>query len=66
MTSFCVSVIRGIKTPLLLVLEVTSRAAEAAGVVVPMPTWAKMLLRLSKLIAVKSNRNLSFFNICYF
>jgi hypothetical protein len=40
MASFCAAVTRGIKIPLLLVLELTSKAAEAAGVSVPMPTWA--------------------------
>ena len=43
MASFCVAVILGINSPLLLVLEVTSKAAEAAGVLVPMPTWAYSL-----------------------
>jgi hypothetical protein len=28
--------------PLLFELEVTSKAAEAAGLSVPMPTWAKV------------------------
>jgi hypothetical protein len=39
MASRCASVIRGGKKP--LVVLVTSNAAEATGVVVPMPTWAK-------------------------
>ena len=38
MASFCAAVIRGINIPLLLVLELTSNAAEAAGVLVPIPT----------------------------
>ena len=37
MASFCAAVIRGINIPLLLLIELTSNAAEAAGVFVPMP-----------------------------
>jgi hypothetical protein len=38
MASFCAAVIRGIKMPLLFELELTSKAAEAAGLSVPIPT----------------------------
>ena len=53
MASFCVAVIRGINIPLLLVSEVTSKAAEAAGVFVPMPTWAKVFVAINTNTAIK-------------
>ena len=41
------AVILGINIPLLLVVEFTSKAAEAAGVLVPIPTCAKAFVAIS-------------------
>ena len=60
MASFCVAVIRGINIPLLLVLEVTSKAAEAAGVLVPMPTWAKVFRDVINAIISNKSFELTF------
>jgi hypothetical protein len=46
---------RGGKNP--LVVEVTSSAADACGVVVPIPTWAKVV----KLVAITATNNVNFF-----
>ena len=35
--------------PLLFKLELTSKAAEAAGLSVPMPTWAKVFALINKM-----------------
>jgi hypothetical protein len=48
-------VIRGGKKP--LVVLVTSSAEEGAGVVVPIPTWA----RPTKLVAIKAKLSINFF-----
>jgi hypothetical protein len=46
---------RGGKNP--LVVEVTSSAADACGVVVPIPTWAKVV----KLVAITATNNVNYF-----
>jgi hypothetical protein len=55
MAFLCACVMRGGKNP--LVVEVISNAAEAFGVVVPIPTWAKVV----KLVATKTAENINFF-----
>jgi hypothetical protein len=54
-TFLCASVIRGGKSP--LVVEVTSNAADACGVVVPIPTCANVV----KLVAITATNNVNFF-----
>jgi hypothetical protein len=59
----CVAVIRGGSKP--LVVEVTSNAADACGVIVPIPTWANVV----KLVAITATNNVNFlivFNLIVF
>jgi hypothetical protein len=55
---FCAYVILGGKKP--LVVLVTSSSAEAAGVVVPIPTWEKILLVNTTAKAVRVMIRLNF------
>jgi hypothetical protein len=54
MASFWLALNLGINIPLLLVPELTSKAAEAAGVLVPMPIWENAGIELSRINRLNS------------